>query len=106
MTKTPRMYSPERSDIYVFNFPIIGKVELQFLAVGEKGVLLFFNNTRQEQARPMSLKRFTYLLRFHLIDFCPHIMTGKVGLHRFENERRYTTAELDELIDDINDIKF
>lgn len=105
MTKTPRMYSPERSDVYVFNFPIIGKVELEFLTVGENGALLFFNNTRQEQARPMSLKRFTYLMRFNLVDFCPKAIAVKSGLN-FANERRYSKAELDELIDDINDIKF
>ena len=106
MTKTPRMYFPERSDIYVFNFPIIGKVEFEFLTVGENGALLFFNNTRQKQARPMSLKRFAKLMHFNLVDFCPKVMTGKVSSVHFKNEHYYTKSELNKLVDDINDIKF
>lgn len=124
-TKTAKMYFPNVGDVYVFRFSY-GDTPLIYLGKSVKGYC-FFNAKLKQPCVPMDETRFGYLIRKQLTSYEQKVYDvaqveefKKVaqkekqkrvnyksnGLQHFRNETRYTKAELDELIDDINDIKF
>ena len=108
MTKTPRMYSPEYGDRHFFKFAS-GTSELRFITTVNNS-LIFYNNETEVNAKPMSKKRFKFLMRNNLVGFKPQIQkatappnNGAVEPARYNKDGTTSEAWIDWFLE--NEVK-